>query len=625
MASQVTREQLRRRLLLTALLPLLTALLVSWLVGGRLISARIAGQVQEEARNDLGTAAELLQGELNRLGEGLQLIGRSPDLARSIGQSSNQELARLLDLLSGSRSYSFLTVVDRYGQVRYRSANPERDGDTLRHLKPVAEALSGRSSQGIMLLSPLQAGQENPLLPQQMLVTLRPSPHALPTDRTAEQRGLFLTASAPVFGADGEVSGALFAGLLLNNNEQLADRITSIIAPHRQEGVAGQTATIFLEDLRIATTVLDESGRRATGTRLSAEVARTVLQQGERWIAPAFVLKERTFAAYEPLRDPDGTVVGALYVGLPERPYQQLRQTLNLTFATLLLALTLLALWLTTTLGRQLAEREQEVCSLNRTLEEKVHLRTMELEEKNRRLLETEKELARSERLAELGMLSAAVAHEINNPLAIIRGNAELLQMSLPDGSDNQEEVGEILDQSGRISRIVGGLLTLARQERRQVSRFEVTLLLDEILDRIGHQMPLKSFIIERDYRSFSCLLEGDREQLRQVFTNLILNALEAMEGAGTLTVGAASAPSGLCTITVTDTGPGITPEQRERLFTPFFTTKQNGTGLGLAISWGIVRSHGGTIEVLSAPAPGAHYGDPACGADIRDASEDKG
>lgn len=606
MASQVTREQLRRRLLLTALLPLLTALLVSWLVGGRLISARIAGQVQEEARNDLGTAAELLQGELNRLGEGLQLIGRSPDLARSIGQSSNQELARLLDLLSGSRSYSFLTVVDRYGQVRYRSANPERDGDTLRHLKPVAEALSGRSSQGIMLLSPLQAGQENPLLPQQMLVTLRPSPHALPTDRTAEQRGLFLTASAPVFGADGEVSGALFAGLLLNNNEQLADRITSIIAPHRQEGVAGQTATIFLEDLRIATTVLDESGRRATGTRLSAEVARTVLQQGERWIAPAFVLKERTFAAYEPLRDPDGTVVGALYVGLPERPYQQLRQTLNLTFATLLLALTLLALWLTTTLGRQLAEREQEVCSLNRTLEEKVHLRTMELEEKNRRLLETEKELARSERLAELGMLSAAVAHEINNPLAIIRGNAELLQMSLPDGSDNQEEVGEILDQSGRISRIVGGLLTLARQERRQVSRFEVTLLLDEILDRIGHQMPLKSFIIERDYRSFSCLLEGDREQLRQVFTNLILNALEAMEGAGTLTVGAASAPSGLCTITVTDTGPGITPEQRERLFTPFFTTKQNGTGLGLAISWGIVRSHGGTIEVLSAPGAGA-------------------
>jgi len=605
MASQVTREQLRRRLLLTALLPLLTALLVSWLVGGRLISARIAGQVQEEARNDLGTAAELLQGELNRLGEGLQLIGRSPDLARSIGQSSNQELARLLDLLSGSRSYSFLTVVDRYGQVRYRSANPERDGDTLRHLKPVAEALSGRSSQGIMLLSPLQAGQENPLLPQQMLVTLRPSPHALPTDRTAEQRGLFLTASAPVFGADGEVSGALFAGMLLNNNEQLADRITSIIAPHRQEGVAGQTATIFLEDLRIATTVLDESGRRATGTRLSAEVARTVLQQGERWIAPAFVLKERTFAAYEPLRDPDGTVVGALYVGLPERPYQQLRQTLNLTFATLLLALTLLALWLTTTLGRQLAEREQEVCSLNRTLEEKVHLRTMELEEKNRRLLETEKELARSERLAELGMLSAAVAHEINNPLAIIRGNAELLQMSLPDGSDNQEEVGEILDQSGRISRIVGGLLTLARQERRQVSRFEVTLLLDEILDRIGHQMPLKSFIIERDYRSFSCLLEGDREQLRQVFTNLILNALEAMEGAGTLTVGAASAPSGLCTITVTDTGPGITPEQRERLFTPFFTTKQNGTGLGLAISWGIVRSHGGTIEVLSRPGAG--------------------
>lgn len=599
---------LRRRLLVTALLPLLTALLVGWLLGDRLIAARIAGQAQEEARNDLSTADELLQGELNRLAEGVQLIGRSPGLARGLADGRTPELARLLDLLSGSRSYSFLTVVDRYGQVRYRSANPERAGDTLRHLQPVIEALAGRPGQGVMLFSPLQAGQENPDLPRQMLVPLRPSPHTPETTRTAEQRGLFLTAAAPVLGEDGTVSGALFAGMLLNNNEQLADRITRIISPQRREDDLRQTATIFLEDVRIATTVQDEHGLRATGTRLSAEVAAAVLQRGERWIAPAYVLKERTFAAYEPLREPTGAVVGALYVGVPEGPYIRMRRNLNLTFAALLLGLTLLALGLTTSLGRQLAAREREIGALNRTLEEKVLQRTRELEEKNRRLRETEKELARSERLAELGTLSAGVAHEINNPLAIIRGNAELLQMSLPEGSDLQEEVVEILDQSGRINRIVGGLLTLARQDRRQVSRFEAAPLLDEILDRIGHQQPLAGVIVERTYRGSSCLLEGDREQLRQVFTNLILNALEAMEAEGTLTVSTDGDSGGTSSITVADSGPGIAPEQRERLFTPFFTTKQNGTGLGLAVSWAIIRNHGGTIEARSVPGAGAHF-----------------
>lgn len=603
-----TPTSIRRRLLLTTLLPLVAALLVCWLAGNHLINARVAGQAQEEARSDLGTARELYLGELNRLAEGVHLISRSPELSRLLQGNAGGDLPRLLTLLSGSRSFSFLTVVDRYGQVRYRATNPERLGDTLRHLKPVAEALAGRSSQGTVLLSALQAGQENPLLPDQMLVPLLPSQHALPTSKTAEQRGLFLVAAVPITAADGELHGALLAGQLLNNNEQLADRITRLIAPQQQDDALRETATIFLDDVRIATTVTDENGQRATGTRLSAEVARQVLQRGEAWIAPAYVLHERYFAAYEPLRDPDGTVVGALYVGLPERPYLYLRNNLNLTFAVLLLVLTLLAVGLTTALGRQLGRREAEINTLNRTLEQKVQQRTVELEEKNRQLLETEKELARNERLAELGMLSAGVAHEINNPLAIIRGNAELLQMSIPPGAEDQEEISEILSQAGRINRITSSLLNLARQDKRQISRFPLPDLLDEILNQIGHQVPLAGYTIERNYQQTAIQLEADREQLRQVFTNLILNGLQAMEGEGRLTISTEADPDDTCSVTVADTGPGINPEQQERLFSPFFSTKQNGTGLGLAVSWGIVRNHGGTIAVQSAFGCGARF-----------------
>ena len=599
---------IRRRLLLTTLLPLLAALLVSWLVGVRLIADRIEGQARTKVRSDLNAAQEIYDGELSNLAYRARQLGRIAELGRAVQRSSSADLERILTLAVSGAPSSFVTVVDQAGLVRYRLNNPTSSGDSLLHLAPLQAALRGTSAQGTLLLSSQQAQREHPALAAAMAIPLQPPPHAVADSRSSEQRGLFMVAAAPLHDASGSLLGAVCIGRLLNNDQALVERITRITspAPATEDGLQ-QNATLFLHDVRIATTVTDESGQRAIGTRMSAAVAGQVLEKGGIWHDRAFVLNRRYFAAYQPLRDPDGAVVGALYVGVPEQPFITLRRTLNLTFAGLLLALTTLGLLLTGRLARQLAEREAEIQAFNRTLEEKVQQRTAQLEEKSHQLLLAEKELAHSERLAELGMLSAGVAHEINNPLAIIRGNAELLQMDLNQQADSQEEVTEILTQVGRINRIVGSLLTLARQERRQISTFPLNPLLDEILDQIGHQIPLEGYSIERSYREQELQLQGDREQLRQVFTNLILNGLQAMEGGGRLTI-SAGLSQGMQIITVSDNGPGITPEQQQRLFTPFYSTKSHGTGLGLAVSWGIVRNHGGTIEVHSVPGQGSGF-----------------
>ncbi|MDA8429784.1 MAG: ATP-binding protein [Geobacteraceae bacterium] len=349
-------------------------------------------------------------------------------------------------------------------------------------------------------------------------------------------------------------------------------------------------------------------------------------------------------------------VIGAstLYLGVPELPFFDVRSRIHVIFSAILLFVTLvgvsLSAWLGSSLARpikaveegarllamgehipdivvgghdeisvmaeefnimkhRLIEREDEILQLNRTLEEKVAARSAQLDEKNQWLLVAQQELARAERLVGIGMLASGVAHEINNPLAIIRGNAELLEMSPRLDVSDQSEVATIIRQVGRVERIVSNLLTFARTKKKAIRPFQLETLLDAILDQINHQIPLEGYHIQREYRNAGGYLEGDEDQLRQVFTNLILNGLQAMESGGTLTV--ATLPdqeAGNCSVTIRDSGTGISADIQAKLFTPFFTTKPRGTGLGLAVSYGIVKDHGGDIRVESAAGQGAAF-----------------
>ena len=351
-------------------------------------------------------------------------------------------------------------------------------------------------------------------------------------------------------------------------------------------------------------------------------------------------------------------IIGAstLYLGIHELPFFDLRFRIHLIFGTILIFVTMIGVsisaWLGSSLSRpikaveegarllalgehipdivvgghdeisimaeefnimkhRLIERENEILLLNRTLEEKVAERTVQLDEKNQWLLVAQQELARAERLVAIGILASGLAHEINNPLAIIRGNAELLEMSSRLNDSDQSEVETIIRQVGRVERIVSNLLTFARTKKKAVLVFNIEALLDDILNQIGHQIPLESYRIERNYKTaVGDKIEGDEDQLRQVFTNLIVNGLQAMETGGTLTVSTEvsdKVPQS-CLITISDGGYGISAEAKEKLFTPFFTTKSRGTGLGLAVSYGIVKDHGGDIKVESEPGMGAAF-----------------
>ena len=228
-----------------------------------------------------------------------------------------------------------------------------------------------------------------------------------------------------------------------------------------------------------------------------------------------------------------------------------------------------------------------------------------------RELEDTQTQLMQAEKIASLGRLSAGVAHEINNPLAGILIYAELLERQLQNGSFNQEYLTEIISQTLRCQQIVTRLLEFSRQSLGQKTHFDANKIILRCIDLISHQAIFHNIEIKTELAGDLPQILGDPGQLQQVFTNLLLNAADAMQGQGKITVASQPTPShdGII-LTFTDTGCGISPNIQGKIFEPFFTTKApgKGTGLGLSIVYSVIQRHGGTIEVDSNPGGGATF-----------------
>lgn len=216
-------------------------------------------------------------------------------------------------------------------------------------------------------------------------------------------------------------------------------------------------------------------------------------------------------------------------------------------------------------------------------------------------------ELRRSEHLATLGSLAAAMAHEIKNPLAGIRGAMQVIQEQMPPEAEHREIIREIIRQVDRLDTTVKDLLTYARPPQPRKSPTDLNDLVRSLVLFLRHEAASGKVAYEMDLDPDLPRPSADPELLKQAILNLLQNALQAMPQGGRLRLATAHR-EGQVVLSVSDTGPGISEENLARIWQPFFTTRHRGTGLGLSIARNTVSNHGGTISVTSVPGEGATF-----------------
>jgi len=228
------------------------------------------------------------------------------------------------------------------------------------------------------------------------------------------------------------------------------------------------------------------------------------------------------------------------------------------------------------------------------------------LEESHQTLHEVQEQLVHSEKLASMGQLAAGIAHEVNNPLGTVLLYSNILLEELNSDDPKRKDVEMVAREADRCKKIISNLLDFARQRKVIAEETDIEGLIEETIESVGIPNEVK---LVRQYAPIGPV-EVDRSQIKQVFTNLIKNAYEAMPDGGTLTIRSISLDDERIRLEFQDTGTGIDPAIIGKVFSPFFTTKPlgKGTGLGLAVSYGIVKMHRGDIGVLSEVGHGAQF-----------------
>jgi len=233
-------------------------------------------------------------------------------------------------------------------------------------------------------------------------------------------------------------------------------------------------------------------------------------------------------------------------------------------------------------------------------------------------LKEAQDQVIRSEKLASLGKLSATIAHEINNPIAAVLTYVKLMMKLVKRGHFSQDRaedisryLGTMASEMTRCGEIVKNLLAFSRRTKIAIKLQNIDQIINRTLALTSHDLELKEIQLESEITRDLPMVKCDFRQIQQILLNLIINASEAMEGGGVLSISAKiSEKNGFVEITISDTGCGISEEDQKNIFEPFFTTKEEGKGVGLGLSvvYGIITNHNGSIEVESEVGKGSTF-----------------
>ena len=638
---------------LVVVLPLLLGALVIW--GNSAFDRLLITKV----RSDLTVAHGYFGQVQSQVGSGAQAIAGSHALALALNGKSKPTLKAQLTQAQQRMGFDFLNLYDPKGQLLTASWEADSNADAADALAlPTNQPMDGASAQ-IQRLSKTQLLALAPHLGERLDIPLIPTASAVPSARTQEDQALVMLSTAPVRDAAGRVVAWLRAGVLLNQNLPLIDHINKIVYPEGSLplGSVG-TATLFLDDVRITTNVRLFQDRRAIGTRVSKAVHDAVLERGETWLDRAFVVNDWYVSGYEPLMDGAGKRVGMLYVGYLETPYRMTKYgILALIVGIFAVAMVMTAwlsvrwarsifqpvermnqtmqrvqdgdasarvghLWVHDELGALATHLDQLLDVINENtqvlqrwgfeLDAIVAQRTQELSLSNQTLQQAQAQLVKSEKLAAIGQLTASVAHEINNPIAVMQGNLDLVREILGEHVEPVQTELKLMDQQvERMRQIVNQLLQYARPNdyAGYVEAVDVNAALSSSLVLVEHLLACTKIRVERQLTA-SLHAPINRQELQQVFINLMINAIQAMPAGGKLTLRTRDLPDAQghpgVLAEVCDTGAGLNDAIRERLFSPFFTTKNDGTGLGLWISVGLVERYGGSILAANRPSQGA-------------------
>ena len=629
---------LRTRTWLTFGVLIVTFAVAAAAIGAVLINRTTLNEAQRRVNLDLRAAWAVLDAESEKCdlladvaAARVALAGPGPDLTALRTELEAKRIQAGLD---------FLSLTDARGRVTLRTARPDAAGDDLANDAFVRAALRGQPASGFAILTSERLEREGDGLAQRAFFAFESTPKAKPRPQQSESAGMVHISCAPVRSRGGVITGALYAGKLLNRDHVLVDRIRSTVFKdelYRDRPMGA--VTIFQWDVRIATNVLKANGNRAIGTRVSAEVYDQVLENDRSWYDRAFVVNDWYLTAYDPIRDVHGKVIGILYVGILESPYVDIRRELwRLYFGlSLLAAVAVLAVGLVFA-GRltrslaQVAHAASRVAGgdLDHTVPTPPHAdevldltvafntMTTSLRDRDARLRAANTELedanSRLQRLNAnyLDMLGF-VSHELKNTLGVIYTGARSLDAGL---------VGPLLPAQARMAASIRrgvesavamtrNYLELSRLEQGELA-FEtrdVDLVRDVIRPVLAEfeQVARERQVHVKIRRLEAAPMRGDPVLLRVVYKNLVDNALKYGRAGGEVRL-ILEREAGAYRIVVWNEGEGLPPDKLARLFEKFVRfggekkTASRGSGLGLFITREIVRRHGGEVRAESEP-----------------------